>query len=315
MKKVIFSALSLFALFCASCSKSANDVSSTLYTDINSFFNSMVPTPKIIIIDAGTGASFYGNSGTRYIFPANSFRTASGTTVTGAVTIQATEYLKRSDMATSGVLPLSNGRVLISGGEINVKATQGGQQVFMANGKMYQAIMPQNGTPVAGMGLFFSNGVFNAQDTGRVNNWQPAPDTPAAHGNGEIIYHGDSISIVTDTMGYCNADQFMATYPTYQTFTVTLDAGGKAITNAVKAFALYDTYNSMWPLGMIGSIDKGVITEMHVPSMPVHFVAATIIDGSIYAGVLGATPVTGANYTVSIHKMTQAEFKTLIDSY
>ena len=314
MKKLTIFAINVAILFASSCSKH-NHYSSTgngSYSTTNSLFAAMAPQTKTVTLNAATGGSFTGNSGTRYIIPPSAFVTASGASVTGTVTIQATEFVSNSDMAFSGVLPISSGQTILSGGEFNMMATQGGQPLKIAPGKTFQVNLPQGDVRDTNMMVFVSNGKFDPADTTGRNNWVPREDT--THRNYCYPAFGDTLSMITDTMGYINADAFMSPVPVYQDFDVKLDAGGIPIDSTVRCFAVYDTHKSMWRLGIAGAFANGSFHEKHVPSIPVHFVAAAVIKGEIYAGSVGATPVTGGSYTVKLNKTTQAELKKMLDN-
>lgn len=276
---------------------------SPVYT-LQSAMAELVVSPKTVTIDAVKGASFSGNSGTRYIFPANAFRTASGAPVTGTVDVQVSEYTKKSDMLFSGVLPVSGGEPLLSGGEINVEATQNGQQLQMAPGITFRANMPMKGTDATGMTLFTGK-----RDSGNVVNWKPVIDSAG----GIATIGGDTISIISNTVNFANADRFMS-HPNYQSFTITVEAGGATVSkDSVMGYTLYDEYNGVWPMSSyIASTTK--FSEHHVPDIPVHFVVTAIIKGAFYGGVSAATPITGGNYIVPISKTTPKEFKKLVDA-
>ncbi len=302
MKKVLIASFSIALFSAASCTKPKESVSGT-YSSLATVFSDIAPKSKITIIDAAAGGSFYGNSGVRYVFPPNSFRTATGGTVTGNVSIQTTEYLSKSDMILSGVLPISNGQPLISGGESYIKASQGNTELFMAAGKNYTINFPQKSTPLAGMGLFFSPGNPTATDN---VNWALNVDSS----KGEILYHGDTISIFGDSMHFVNADQFF-TSPNYQSFTVIPKVNGKPVSAQILAYASFDNYNSAWTMR---NISNGIIGEDHVPDMPVHFIVITNLDNRFYAGVLAATPLTGKVYEMPLTEMTPTALKGILDA-
>src|SRR6185437_3037252 len=135
MKKIIFPLLVLLTLSVISCKK--NDKSSPAnntpgsYTSLSSIYRQLAPKSKIVTVNADDGSSFYGNSGTRYIFPAGAFVKGDGTNVTGNIQIEVNEFLNKSDMLFSEILPVSNGLPLLSAGEIYVNATQGGQKIYL----------------------------------------------------------------------------------------------------------------------------------------------------------------------------------------
>jgi len=312
MKKIIFVALAIsVAIF--SCKKSDtstpsnnnnnnNTTTTGPYSSLSSVYASLNPQSKTVSVNVASGASFYGNSGTRYIFPANCFQTQIGTSVTGTVLVQVNEFLTKGDMIFSGILPYSNGNALFSGGEISVSATQNSQSLFLKPYNTFQANIPQFGaTNNTGMSLF--SGQPN-QTTNNIVNWALDDST-----RGYIIYNGDTIGIFSDSLGLCNADRFM-TNPNYQNFSVNATGITIPTDSNVSAYVMYDNYKGIWKLTGSGNS----FTENHVPNIPVHFVVFTVINGYFYAGITAATPATGSTYTVNLSQTTPAVFKAQLDS-
>lgn len=308
-------AMALAALCLAACSKPRTITAGpdpvptptpTTTYDIATVFAANAPTAKTTTIDAAAGGTFTGNGGARYTFPANAFVTAAGLPVTGQVTVRAAEMLTKADMVFSGILPISNGEPLISGGEVYMKVMQGNTTLRMAPGKKYTVSMPQGGAPTPGMELFYAAGAYKSTIGGGVN-WQLSKDSTS----GIIRYNGDSISIFSDSIGFANADRFLPS-PDYQNFTVAVSAGGRAISpDSLIGYTLYDDYDGVWPLS---SYNSGVFAENHVPNIPVHFVVVAVINGTMYAGAKGATPANGATYVVNIAAITPTELKALVQA-
>lgn len=288
------------------CNKKDYNSAGTSYTSIVQAMASVAPQSKTVTLDAGTGGSFYGNSGTRFVFPANAFRTKSGTTVTGSVQVTVTEYKDKADMLFSGVLPISGGQPLISGGETNVVARQNNNDLVLQS--TYQANMPTGAAHDTGMIVFTGHAQqsLNGTTIPVGVTWWPNETTSL----GTIIYNGDTTVITSDSLEFCNADRFM-TSPNYQSFTVTLSTQGNVSfdDDKVQAFALYDQYNGVWQMYSIGN---HVVNEHHVPDIPVHFVVVGLVNGQLYAGVTGATPATGSNYNVVMKPTTPSELKAQI---
>ena len=328
--------LALSAMFPAilfSCKKNNNSSTTQQvgpYTSMENVFAMEALQPLTVTVNATRDTSFYGNSGTRYIFYGNSFMTTAGAIVTGTIQLQVCEYLKKGDMIFSKMLPMSNGEPLISGGEINVSATQSGQALFLASGYYFEANVPQPGTPLTSM-QFFSGQTATLDTTLLKTNWiQPVQDSGGASGGGfaqVVVGIGDTLDIISDSLRECNADQFM-TSPDYQNFTVTTSISGTTLPSpnasalnilssaptVVYGYTLYDTYKGVWPLGKVGSYSNGIFTEEHVPNIPVHFVIFTIINGNFYGGILGSvTPATGSNYTVNLTEVNPDSFRAQVN--
>ncbi len=302
MKKYLFPAIAIAIGGIVSCGKdyNPNGVNPNKNNDIAASIAALAPQPKTVTINAATGGSFNGNSGTRFVFAPNSFQTSTGAIVTGNVQVRVTEFLKKADILYSGVLPISDGEPLLSGGEMLVEATQGGQDVQMAPGKPFKANMPMQGTKANGMQLFI------AEKNGGVVNWKPV-DTAVG---GFVFTDGDTIGISSIKVNtYCNADRFMAS-PDYQDFTITINMNGQTyIKDSMKLYTVYDEYNGVWPNRGYNAVGNDY-RENHVPNIPVHFVAMIQSQGKFYGGITGATPSNGGKYIIDMAETTPVAFKT-----
>ncbi len=101
-------------------------------TKLKALFTSLKPTPQNFTVTAGTYRTITASGGTKLAFYPNSFKDASGNIITsGTVDLQVTEAYKPGAMIASRAVPVStDGRQLISGGEVNIKATMNGQEVY-----------------------------------------------------------------------------------------------------------------------------------------------------------------------------------------
>jgi hypothetical protein len=77
--------------------------------------------------NAGSPFSITGVKGVKADFPANAFLDAAGNPVAGSVKVTLKEVLSKRDILLSGKMTESNGQILISGGEIQITASQNGQ--------------------------------------------------------------------------------------------------------------------------------------------------------------------------------------------
>lgn len=130
-----------------------------------------------------------------------------------------------------------------------------------------------------------------------------------------VLARLDSMDIISDSLRYCNADQFVRNMKD-QEFTITVMANNSKIITAdgIRTYALYDTRKAMYRCGLSGSKD-GVYMENHIPSIPIHIVSFCLINGHFYGGVQAATPKTGENYTVTLKEVDPKEFKAQIALY
>jgi len=304
----------LAAVFVSSCSKkNTNTAIYGSYSSIDNIYASLSLFPKTVTINAARDTSFYGNSGTRYIFSANTLQTAGGVSVTGLVQVTVAEYLQKGDMIFSKMLPVTSTTQLLSGGEINVSATQSGQPLYLKPLATFQANVPQGTVPMGGMSLFFGTAPTDTS-TNKVI-WGQATIDSGSSGIGVVIGAGDTLSIFSDSLRECNADQFL-TSPVFQNFNVTVNVNNELVSSSaqIHGYVLFDGYKAIWPLGEIGSYKNGVFNELHTPNIAVHFVIFTLINGNFYGGTLAASPITGGNYTVNLTAIDPNIFKEEINS-
>lgn len=303
LMKKLCSCVAAIMMF-ASCHKT--DTSPT-YNSIALALYEQAPKSKTVTIDAGTGGSFYGNSGTRYVFQPNSFKDHTGNLATGNIQIQVIEYLTKADMLFSRVLPVCNGEPLISGGETYAEATKNNEVLTLVG--TYQVYMPTHAAADAGMRVFTAHPL----QTTSLTLTGVLPRDWVAHDSlslASIVYNGDTTQLTNDSMEFTNIDKFI-TNPNYQNFTVTIHADGGELNDAhVSVYAMFDNYNCTW---YMASISNHVVYENHIPNIPVHFVAVALINGQFYSGIIGATPTTGSNYDITLKKSSPADLKAQIN--
>lgn len=297
-----------------SCNKDDNTVNTKsnfqTYSSMDTIYQMLEVKPKYVTVNGAAGGTFYGNSGTRYVIPPNCLQDASGNPVTTNVQFEVAEYLKKGDMIFSKMLPISDGEPLLSGGEISINATLSGQPIYLRpGGCTVSATIPRDKDSTQGMQFFSGQPIVNPVDNNV--NWKQKSDTLS---HNAIVYNGDTITIISDSLKQCNADRFLKPPVKYQTFTVAISISGNILLPAssqLHATTLYDNYKGIWLLGnrFYGSYNNGTFTESHVPETPVHFVAYVLIDGHFYAGVTAATPKTGERYTVTLVETDPTAFK------
>lgn len=298
----------------AACKKGDNAVvvppATKGYASLSKAYEDVAPKSKIVTLNAAAGGSFYGNSGTRYHFPANAFQTASGTLVAGNINIEVLECLTESDMIFSKMLTMSNGKPLISAGEFNVKASQYGVAVYIRPGMSYQVSLPTNkGAATAGMSYF--SGTPSTTFTGSIVNW----NLSIVDSLRSIVYDGDTIRMTPDSVGFINCDK----YPAADFAAVNVRIDG--ISGSLKQ----EDFNAYYVLdGLLSaaSIYSGTLaftfntyTGAKILKMKAHYVVCAVYGGEFYGGILkDITAVDGNTYTITISKTNPAAFKILIDA-
>lgn len=277
------------------------------YSSLAKAFEEVAPKSKTVTINAAVGATFYGNSGTRYIFMPNSFINSSGTVVSGNIDIEVLECTNEADMIFGKMLPMSRGEMLYSGGEIRVRATQAGSALNIRPGYRYTVNMPTNlGAATAGMDVF--RGVESTVNRGSAIDWAIIKDSLGA-----IIYDGDTIVMRPDSVGFTNCDKYAAYSKV--TVDVKLDGtGGTIDSNNVYSYFLPEGFLSA--VSLYGtSFVSNTMKSCTIPMLKSHLVACTVVGGDFYGGyVSGVTPSSGSTYTITLSKTTPTAFKTVINT-
>ena len=170
MKNVLFF---LSMVFIASwiailgCKKSNNSASPS--TPLGQLFTGIASTPQNFTVIAGRDTVIYGTDSTMLHFYANSFKDATGNTITNKfINIQLTEMYKPGEMIRNRATTITtDGNMLQSGGEINIVATMNGQEVF-AN--KYGVGFKQSSMSSVTMSLYYSNGSSDSAISWTIGN-------------------------------------------------------------------------------------------------------------------------------------------------
>ncbi len=113
-----------------SCKKKKMEDSYDL-THKDELFADLKTKPQGIAVQAGRDTTVYGKDTTMLHFYPNSFKDASGNIITsGTVNIELVEMYKTGDMVMNRTVTSANGKLLKSGGQVSIKATMNGKEVF-----------------------------------------------------------------------------------------------------------------------------------------------------------------------------------------
>jgi hypothetical protein len=93
------------------------------------FFETNAPQYENFIVDASAGGLITTTKGTKINFPASAFKKANGQIVSGNVTVSVKDIFDASDMLLGNRPTNSGGGMLISYGEMTVKANQGADEL------------------------------------------------------------------------------------------------------------------------------------------------------------------------------------------
>jgi hypothetical protein len=132
----------------ASCRKERTDIkTSNDLEQVKAFFEANAPKYQSFTIDASVGGTITTSKGTKINFPAGIFKNGAGQIVTGNVTVDVKDILSASDMLLGNRPTDAGGKMLVSFGEMTVKASQNGAPLQLRNDSArVQVPLAPNGT-------------------------------------------------------------------------------------------------------------------------------------------------------------------------
>jgi hypothetical protein len=133
--KLLLIAACWLTVVCLSCRSNEDTVATPVTTvgkeEALSYLKTLKTPSQSFTVTAGVSRSILGKEGTLIKFYPNSFKDRNGTIITsGTVNIELTELYKVGDMVANRTSTTTANGVLTSGGEVNIKATMAGEEVF-----------------------------------------------------------------------------------------------------------------------------------------------------------------------------------------
>jgi hypothetical protein len=126
------------------------------------------PTAKFAL-DAGADTTIFGAQGTRIFIEKETFQFADGTPVTGPIELSLQEFYDKSDIVLADLSTESDGKLLETGGMLNIAATSEGKEVEIKADKRIVVHFPKTkGFMSEPMDLFYADA---AGTDSTVQNW------------------------------------------------------------------------------------------------------------------------------------------------
>ncbi len=255
----------------------------TTKVSLNALFKDLRSTPETQCVTAGIDQTVVFNKGTKLTFYPNSFKDAAGNILTsGEVCLEMVEMYKPGDMIANRASTVTKeGDLLISGGQVQIKATMNGKEVF-AN--KYGIAFPQPAASTQPMDLYYGD----RSNSDSVVSWSIAPPgnggttaTGTVADTSTIVYLFDSCSTFT----YINCDKIKidAGATTTNNFKITMpDTSYTGLTTQV--FLLFPDYKSAATARYYDYADLSFNIGNYVLPVGIKFdvVVVAIINGDYY---------------------------------
>ncbi len=168
-------------------------------------FNNLKTPSETYVVNSAVYSTHTCANGTKISISPNAFLTKSGGVVTGNVNIEVKDVLSKKDMILNNAIPVSNGQLLVSGGEVYFNATQGGQALKINPAGSVLFTVPAGTTPNFQMQEFYAKGTSDLSETNL--NWNtPAVSTASMVGQdstGSNVYN-----FYCDSVQWSNCDYY-----------------------------------------------------------------------------------------------------------
>ncbi len=232
-------------------------------------------------------ATITSTDGLTCVFPPLCCVTPNGTPVTGKVYVQMLLIRKKGDMIAADKPTISNGRLLVSGGEIFVKLIRNGDELRLAPGKTI-VLKYSDPQPVPGMRLFYGD-----ETNPNRFNWVEADSLGA--GTQNLTVGNNFYQLVSNRLRWINCDAFVDTPGTSR---VQVTASLSPIYTNVNTVCYLVFNNRRSVLGMYGNATIHKFQTGLVPvGEPVTLVAISKLGDQYFIGK--QVFVTGQNSAVA----------------
>lgn len=114
------------------------------FSDIREFLENEAPQTQTFAVNAQFPVAIRTEYGSTIKFSPNAFQDAQGNIVTGNIDVQVTEYMNRAEMILGAKPTMSNGEILISGGQFNIEAFQNGVELEASPQYSLEMSVPTN---------------------------------------------------------------------------------------------------------------------------------------------------------------------------
>ena len=276
--------------------------------DFKSFFQSYRDeATQTFSIDPTIWNEVTGTNGTRLQIPANSFVDASGTPVTSSVDIALLEVLDQSSMILMGLPTTSGNEILISGGELNVEATSGGSDVFLATGTSIGLLVP-TASPDPEMDIFEGT----EESDGSVT-WSLTADSTTVVSDstwGDYYYYDWG---KTD-LGWINCDYFYSDPNPKSDLTVNVSGPADHTFDNTQVMVHFTTLSSVasgYPISSDPDEDSFLVWNLP-EGLELTVIGISEVDGSYYSAFVPLTMTLDAVQDITLSPTTTADFEAAV---
>ena len=271
-------------------------------TKVSEYLNSREKSADTFTITTTSTQSVTTAEGTQVTIPANAFTDLNGNPVSGEVTFKVTDIYKKSDMIKSQKPTISDGQVLISGGEFNFSAqTLTGETLKLDEG-VYISVQ----TPVSSKDADSEMQLFiGEEDENGDFNWDEAFGDSLSTANRSYFFNIDSLT-------WINIDKFYDA--TNTTLTINLSDG--AVTKKAVTYVVFHNINSVIIVPEVRSTDKNTYETTIPLGESVTVISLAEVDNKLQKGQSSSfTTTENGSVDISFEELSESEIDDFFESF
>ncbi len=309
-KHFLLALVSVACLTFTGCKKNNDEPPAPASTTKDFFEKTGVKSQSFAINTDNGQSSITGNQGTKITFPENAFTTSDGTPVKGAVSIELKEIYDKSDMVLSDRPTTSNGKLLISGGEIFISATVNGQELRLATNTNILVQLAETSTVDTTMGLFtgaIEDSIFNWTSV-EIDTTVSRDDSLWYVSDPGYYYDPSHYVFAIATLGWINCDRFIGESATYMHVT----CHGEPTPSATKVYLIFKNLDSVSRLNYEWNQNKYYSGFAPIGEQ-LTIVAIGLKDGKEYFGMKDITVSNDLNVSLNLTQSSSEEITTALE--
>lgn len=305
---LIFAAV-LFIISCEKETITSTATNTKKQFALTDLFKNIAPPMQNFTVTAGQQQVVTGEKGTKITFFSNSFKKKDGTILTsGSVKIVLQEMLTGPEMILANKTTTSDGKLLVSGGQIYIKAYLGSEELLVNKAAKPEVDIPAKTQDE--MQMFLGNTKENDSIKGdTVINW--VRDTTTVRRRQDSF--GSRYNFFLDSFRFVNCDYFYDQSTTMTNINVTIPTDFSD--SSIALFIYFPTINSVVSAYSFDKITRtfSLGSKYKVPvGLPVKFLFVGKKGTQFYYEIKSATIIDNYSTTISPSVTTEAAIQAAI---
>ncbi|HEY0676897.1 MAG TPA: hypothetical protein VGD17_01380 [Chitinophagaceae bacterium] len=268
----------------------------TKLTKITEFHETARKEQQSFTVNSSAANTVATTKGSTISMPANCFVTEDGVPVTGNINVSIKEIFTPVEMILNDMPTMAGNRLLESGGEFKITASQNNRPLKLAPGNYIKINIPDIGRNMQGMQVF--NG---AEDAAGNVNW-------VLNSNPGNLVVGDSSmfsksNLFCDSINWINCDKFIDE----PTVTFTVHPGNAPSGDSTNVFVHLTGRNTVVKMGWTQGLSY--FTSNMLLAVPSTIVGISIKNGQFFASITPVNVQNGQSVTMNFRAYSEQELK------